>query len=325
MRVALPNSLISAQFSQNMVELRQSIARTATEATTGRYADPTAHLSGRIGTAMLSQKAIDDIGFQREQLSLRESRLEVVQTSLAAIDNRVQGIDNRMLEAIGTGNGFSQSVAARDAATALDDVFASLNVRFGERYLFSGDATDTPPMGSASDLLDDVRQLALAAATPADFTTALDAYFNTPGAGWQPDIFGGTLTASDSDAVTAADPALVELISNLAILAISEPGNNPPPVAQNAGLIRSAAGGLSAALTSLTIVRSERGVFQEQISSQKERLDVEETIFTSAFNALTARDQYDAASALKQLEATLEASYLLTSRLSGLSLINYLR
>ncbi len=325
MRVALPNSLISAQFSQNMVELRQSIARTATEATTGRYADPTAHLSGRIGTAMLSQKAIDDIGFQREQLSLRETRLEVTQTNLTAINDRVQGIDISMLEALGTGNVFSQTLAARDAAAALDDVFAALNVRYGERYLFSGDATDTPPLASASDMLDDVRQLALAAATPADFTTALDAYFNTPGGGWQPDIYRGTLTASDSDSVTAADPALVDLISNLAILAISEPGNNPPPVAQNGGLIRSAAAGISTGLTSLTIVRSERGVLQEQISTQKETLDVEETIFTSAFNALTARDQYEAASALKQLEATLEASYLLTSRLSGLSLINFLR
>jgi flagellar hook-associated protein 3 FlgL len=308
-----------------MVELRQSIARTATEATTGRYADPTAHLSGRIGTAMLSQKAIDDIGFQREQLSLRETRLEVAQTSLTAVNNRVKGIDVNMLDAIGTGNVFSQTLAARDAAAALDDVFAALNVRFGERFLFSGDATDTPPLTNASDLLDDVRQLAIAAASPADFTTALDTYFNTPGSGWQPDIYRGTLTASDSDAVTAADPALVELISNLAILAISDPGNSPPLVAQDAGLIRSAAGALSNSLTSLTTLRSERGVFQEQIRTQKETLDVEETIFTSAFNALTARDQYDAASALKQLEATLEASYLLTSRLSGLSLINFLR
>jgi flagellar hook-associated protein 3 FlgL len=64
---------------------------------------------------------------------------------------------------------------------------------------------------------------------------------------------------------------------------------------------------------------------QEQLSVQKESLDIEETIFTSAFNALTARDQYEAAGALKDLESSLEASYLLTTRLASLSLLNFLR
>jgi flagellar hook-associated protein 3 FlgL len=75
----------------------------------------------------------------------------------------------------------------------------------------------------------------------------------------------------------------------------------------------------------LTNLRAEKGVFQEQIATLKETLDIEETIFTNALGALTARDQYEAASALKQLEATLEASYLLTTRLASLSLLNFMR
>lgn len=325
MRIPPPNSLISAQFTQNITDLRQNIARTAEEATTGRYSDLAAHLSGRVGTAMLSQKALDDIGFQREQLGQREARLDVTQRSLTLIHDRALGIDISMQQALGAGNLANQGLAARDAKAALSDVFSALNVRFGERYLFAGDATATQPLPNPDDLLTDIRQIAGAAADPAAFATALDTYFNTPGGGWQQDIYGGTATASDPDAVTAGNPALVQLISNLAVLAISDPADSPALIAQNPDLVDTAARGLSSGLTALTNLRADRGVVQEQLSVQKESLDIEETIFTSAFNALTARDQYEAAGALKDLESSLEASYLLTSRLASLSLLNYLR
>ena len=325
MRIAPANNLISAQFTQTIADLRQSISRTAEEATTGRYSDLTAHLSGRIGSAMLSQKAIEDIAFQREQLSYRETRLDVTQRSLSFVHDRTLSLDTSMREALGTQDLFKQSTTARDAKAALTDVFSSLNVRFGERYLFAGDATATQPLPSPEDLLADMRALAGAAANPADFAAALDTYFNTPGGGWQQTIYQGTADTSDPDAVTGADPALVELISGLAILAISDPADSPALIAQNPGITELAAGRMTSGLTALTNVRADRGVIQEQLQIQKESLDVEETIFTNAFNALTARDQYEAASALKQLETTLEASYLLTSRLSSLSLLNFLR
>ena len=48
-------------------------------------------------------------------------------------------------------------------------------------------------------------------------------------------------------------------------------------------------------------------------------------VLTQSFNQMTARDQYEAASELKQLETSLEASYTLTARLANLSLLNFMR
>ena len=45
---------------------------------------------------------------------------------------------------------------------------------------------------------------------------------------------------------------------------------------------------------------------------------------TEAFNQMTARDEYEAATELESLQTMLEASYLITARLSKLSLTNYL-
>lgn len=325
MRITPPNSLISAQFTQNITDLREAMARTAQEATTGRYSDLTAHMSGRIGTAMLSQKAVDDIAFQREMVSQRESRLDVTQRSLTLVHDRVLGMDTSMREALANGDKMSQGLVARDAKAALGNVFSALNVRFGERYLFAGDATATQPFPSAEDLLAEIRQLADTATSPADFVAALDTYFNTPGGGWQTSIYAGAATASDPDAVTGTNPALVDLISGLAVMALSDPETTPSLLRQHPDTVLAGAERVTTGLLSLTNLRAQLGVSQEQVQIQKETLDIEETIFTNAFNALSARDQYEAASSLKELESTLEASYLLTSRLASLSLINFLR
>lgn len=325
MRVPPPSNLISAQFTQNIADLRQRITTTAEEAVTGRYSDLTAHLSGRIGTAMLSQQAVDSIAFQREQISIRESRMDVTQRSLTLIHDRALGLDTSMREAIGTGNEVSQGLAARDSKAALGNVFSALNVRFGERFLFAGDATATQPFPSADTLLTDLRAIADTAVDAADFQSQLDTYFNTPGGGWLQNIFKGTVNASDPDAVVGNDRAIVELVRGLAVMALADPVNQPALMARDSSIASTAAETLTYGLTQLTNLRADRGVIQEQIETEKKSLDIEETIFTTAFNALTARDQYEAASALKELESTLEASYLLTSRLSSLSLLNYLR
>lgn len=326
MRIPPPNSLISAQFTQNITELRQSISRTAEEATTGRYSDLTAHLSGRIGSAMLSQKAVDNIAFEREQLSQREVRLDITQHNLSLIHDRSVGIGISMRAALGTSDLVSQGLAARDAKAALGNIFGALNVRYGERYLFAGDATATQPLPNADDLLSQLRTIADGAATPADFAAAIDTYFNDPAGGWQQSIYHGSSTASDPDAVTATNPALVEIISGLAVMALADPINSPPTIlSQNPATVDAAAERVATGIVALTNVRSELGVRQQQIRADQESLDIEETIVTTAFNSLTSRDQYEAASALKVLEANLEASYLLTSRLASLSLLNFMR
>lgn len=319
------SNLVSLQFTQKVSELRERTKVVAQEAVTGRQADLTKHLRGNIGQAMLGQKALDDINTQRGVLSLRASRLDMVQMSLGHIHDRAAGLDTRMLTAIGNGDSVGRDLAARDAGTALSDVFISLNVRYGDRYLFSGDATATPPLGTPAALLADIRQIAMTAADQADFEAQLDTYFNDPAGGWQTSIYAGTPGASDPDGVTGADPAITELVAGLAVLALSGSDDGLTLFTQNPGIVEGGALRIGSGRVAVTHLRSELGVTQEQIASWQRNLDTEETVLTAVFNDLTGRDQYQAASELKLLEASLEASYMLTSRLSGLTLLNYLR
>ncbi len=321
----LPDSLITAKLTQTVSDLRDRIGVTSQEAVTGRYSDLTQHLGGRIGTAMLSRKALDDIGMDRTRLSLRESRLDIMQRSLSTIQERTIGLDTRMQTALGLGDSYSKTIIARDAEAALEDMFSALNVRHAERFLFSGNATAAPPFGPVTDLLDDIQQIAASAVSASDFSTAIDTYFDTPGGGWQQNIYNGTPTSSDTESVTGVDPALTRLVKGLAVMVVVGETVIVSTPAETNEILQSASETLSSGQAALTTLRADRGLDQSRIERQKANLDIEETILTAQFNQLTARDQYEAASELRQLESTLEASYMLTSRLANLSLLNFLR
>lgn len=323
-RYTLPASAMTATLGQTISEMRAKISTTSEEATTGRWSDLTLHLSGRVGTALLSQKALDDVASDREILSLRDARLSLAQTSLTTVQDSASGIAANLMAALGVNDESSINLEARNAAASLDAVFTALNVRYGERYLFSGDATATQPFGDADQLVADIEAIAAGATDSADFQSQIDDYFNSPTGGWQTSIYQGVTTASDADAVPGTHAAITKIVSNLAIIAVSATDGPLSTFSDYTDIVGSAAIQLTEGETDVTNLRADLGLIQERIANDLANLDSEETLLTEAFNKLTARDQYEAAAELTALETTLEASYLLTARLSQLSLMNYL-
>ncbi|RAN37522.1 flagellin [Hyphomonas pacifica] len=323
-RLAISSGLMTATLSKSISELRQQIGTTSTEATTGRYQDLTLHMSGRIGKAMLGQKALTDLYTERDVLNLRASRLNLLQISLTNLQDSATGIAADMLNAIGTDHDIGIKTTARDAKTALDTIFSALNVRYGERFLFSGDATASQPFPDSSVLMNDVEQMASTATDTADFQTQLGAYFDSPTGGWLQNVYKGSTIASDPESVSADHSAIKSLISDLAVLAASGPDGTLSELTGYKDLVQTISLKLTSSETGITDLRADLGVFEERISTNLKNLATEETLLTEAFNQMTARDQYEAATELQSLQSMLEASYLITARLSKLSLTNYL-
>ena len=321
----ISNSIISTVLSPTISNMRDRLDVASKESVTGQHSDVTQHLEGRVGKAMVAQKALDDLTLQREHLSLRGTRLEVAQKQLEFVQTTSSGLAVQLNTAISSEDARAQSLVASDAETSLNQIFASLNARHGERFLFSGDATATNPLGSVETLLDDIRQIAINAPDDATFATDLDTYFNDPTGGWRQTIYQGSDNISDPDAVSANDPAIRQLIKGLAVVAIAQPDSGIPLFDTSDAPLLAASYDILSGETNLTNLRAEIGLIQEQVERKVDSLDVEETILTQAFNSLTARDQYEAATEVKLLEANLQAAYVLTSRISDLSLLNYLR
>ena len=125
--------------------------------------------------------------------------------------------------------------------------------------------------------------------------------------------------------MTGVDPAVTQIVSGLAVLALSGSDEAISLFSGQSAAVAKATDTLIDGRAALTNLRTDRGIMQEQIERSKETLDLEETILTKSFNQMTARDQYEAASELRQLETSLDAAYTLTARLANLSLLNYMR
>jgi len=313
--LSLNNSLTSS-LNLSIAQTRARITEVSTEAVTGRRADLVGHLNGNIGEAFQSQKLVESISTQREQLQLRETRLDIVQTSLTFIQDTTSGIGTRLEAALGIADETSVDFAAR--------VFSSLNVRLGDRHLFAGDATATTPFPDAGRLLSDIQAIASSATSTADFETQIDAYFDTPTGPYQQGIYAGSQSISDPDSISPVDPSITELVKGLSVLSLGQSSLSFTVIDNDPGVLRSASATLLSAAAGVTNLRADQGLKQEQLERAQSSLNLEETILTEAFNNVTGRDQFEAASELTQLETNLEASFLLTGRLSNLQLLNFI-
>ena len=76
--------------------------------------------------------------------------------------------------------------------------------------------------------------------------------------------------------------------------------------------------------TNIVNTQASVGMRRESIADEQALLQREQTLLNQAFTDLVGKDQFEAAAQLRELEANLEASYLLTTRLSNLTLLNFL-
>jgi flagellar hook-associated protein 3 FlgL len=319
------NGFLNASVLNSVSTLKERIASSAQEATSGLQSDLVGHLNGRIDQALLSDQAINENRADQSRIALRNIRLDITDSTLTSLRDLTEGLSLEMQSAIGVTDVPRQDAVAIEAREAISEVLSRLNARHGERFLFSGDATATPPFGDAETLLSDIRNISLTAVDEADYAAQIDTYFNDPAGGFQTTFYQGSQTASDGDAVLANQQAFADLFQGLTVLALAETSQGQPYARAGTPALDQALSRLEGARTGIVDIQAGVGIRQANLQNDQVRLEREETLLAAAFIDLAGKDQYEAATELRELEANLEASYLLTSRLSNLSLLNYLR
>ncbi len=328
-----PPTLLSAQrLASASASLRRQSETARIELATGRIADLPAALGGRIGEASSLRAALEAISVRRQGLSQADLIAAVTQRALADINEGARSIATDALAANGRGDNAALSTAALEARSRVEAAFSSLNTKVAGQFVFSGDATDRAALAGADQLLADVEAIYAGAATAADFDTALDFYFNDAAGGFRTTIYqGGAGTAPTIEiaggergafSARADDPAIRDVLRGLAVIAAA--GGAPPSALRDGALSSAGAAGLGGA-EGVIALRTEIGVDERRAAEALTGLEDEEAALTEAYNAATARDPLDAATRLQALEAQLNASLLATSRLSQLTLANFLR
>ena len=328
--LTVPDLLSYKTMSRQLSSLKTRMNTTSVEAVTGQYEDVTAAAHGDIGGVHLVKKALEDVQSYQKSLTLAASRATATQTALDNLNTEGGRLATQAISAIGLNDDTSLKTTADDARAAISSIFSSLNTRFGGRALFGGDVTDASPLADPQQLLEDVQNIVAGATDVDDANAQLDAYFNDPNGGFETTIYQG----GDGDipgaeisagirvtiAAKANDQEIKDLIRGLATLATYESAG----FADKEALAQSGAEKTLNADGGLTRLRANIGVSQSRIESATSRYQSEESVLTQLYNNKTARDPYEAASSLQLLQNQIEASYVITARLAGLTLTNYL-
>ena len=327
-----PTMLQYNRLTASTADIKARADEARTELVSGRHADLKKSLGAAVGDSHLLRKAIDDVRAMLTSASRALGRAGAAQIAMTRAADTTIEIGGNLLSAIGRDDQQSIAVAATQAGLQLDAAISSFNTRYEGRSLFSGDASNLPALADSETLLTDVRAIFAGAANNAQLQADLDTYFNTPGGGFETNIYlGGSGDAarteiSDGELVNysakADEQPVRDLLRSLSTLVVANEQTGWPE--RNEAL--SAAGtGLIQAANDITTMRSRVGAAEERIVAADKRLEAEATALSASYNELTAVDPYEAASRLQALETQLEASYVATSRISQLTFANFIR
>ncbi|MCZ7674929.1 MAG: flagellin [Roseovarius sp.] len=316
------------------VVLRQALTRLGSEVSSGRAADPVAHLGGHL--AGLAQIEHDLVLAASYRDGAQEARI-AAETMQISLDRIATGSDRLIhtLALSGADAGHTGlSVAAAEAAAEFEGFVSALDVGVAGRHLFSGTAVDTAPLAPAGDILAQLGVAIAAARTPAEVMAAADAFFDTPGGAFEALVYRGaaqSLAPAELGAGETADlglradhEAFRATLKHTALAALADDPALALSDEARHGVLGLALDGMLGARDAQAALQAGLGSVEGRIARAGARLEAETAALEMARGALIAVDPYEAATELEAVRLQLETVYSVTARLSRLNLVNFL-
>lgn len=326
----------AALLRQANAQLKSRLLVLTQESASGVKSDMAQAVGGNFGHLAQVEARLTTLAAYRETAAAAQAELAGLQAALETIGKIGSEIGNGMSSGVSATDETSISIRSRQARDDLNAVVGLMNVEIGGRFLLSGSAVETRPMGDAAGILADARAQVAGLTDPSAIAAAISGWFDaTPGQGGFADTwFGGntdtrTVASSSQAAVTQTltglDPSFRDILKGLVLGALAD----DPAVAlareDKASLVAQAGATTLAGVRALTMRRAEVGMQEEAIARDAARNAAETTAMSIARTRIVEADPYETASALTQTETSLQNLYALTARLSRLSLTDYLR
>lgn len=327
----LPTLAQTRMLQERVTDTKVQLDAARIEAVSGRSSNIAQAVNGDIAKVQQLQKLIADTEDHSNAIAFARAEYSNTQVVLTNLADSAQSLSTSVEAAILAGDEISLQARATEARSALTTAFSQINVSSGGRSLFSGAAVDTPPLASVDTFLTDIKTIVAGATDATAANTALDAYF-APGGAYETTIYQGSATPAPTREITegrrvglettALDPEIRDTLRALATLVA---GYEDATGATRDSLMNTGADALAQGSDAIIALQGRIGAREEELTLVESRNNASRFTYEQNFNALTAVNQEEAATLMRNLETQLEASYLAASRLANLSLVNYLR
>jgi len=334
-----------------VLHLQKQLVKAETEVGTGQYADPIGDLGAHAGLGQSLQVQSTTLNNVQTSNAIVTNKIGAARDALTSLDSDAQTLLKALIAAKNTGDVVTLQ---KQAMSFLSSFANALNTTSNGAYVFAGTNTSVRPMLDYSVSAQAATQTAFFNAfgvTNADAITSDDmqAFLTGTGATTGPyaDLFSdpawGTNWSKASDNPTTAlvnDPtsesalqpvttsvsandsairALASAYTSIAGLGID--GLNPTT---QQTVLSYAVSQLSLGIAGVTNLQTTLGISESQINNANTQLQNRASFVDKWAAQLIGVDSYTASERLTNISTQLEVAYSLTSRISKLSLVNYL-
>jgi len=305
------------------------------ELSSGRHADIGRALGGDYTALSDVTRRLELARGYAEAISVAALRAQAQQTVLERLENEMSGLAAQLNGFRESGNLSQLALGNSDVGGRFDHAVAALNTRIADISLFSGDRTDQLPLISGEAILQALRPIARAAPDAETMVQDIEAWFLDTGGGfeltaWQGgDPGGARMSLSEGTqidtTVTAFDPRVRAALAGLSLAVLAAEGLAPGGEQGVRQVTGSAAERIHSAEVNLITVQAELGVIEGRIEDTRVRSEATKAGLEIEYTRLSETDPYRTATELEAVQTRLESLYIVTSRLSRLSLTEYLR
>jgi flagellar hook-associated protein 3 FlgL len=330
------------------VNMQVKLAALQKEAGSGRHADVGLALGYLTQRTVSFRQDMDRLKTFKDTNAIATARLEMTQNSLTGLRDAAQSFLQSLNAARSART--ADGTAITDAKLKLENFTAVMNTAVSGAHIFSGVNTDVRPMGEYFSDTPSAARIAMEGAFIAEFGVAQGQagvesitkdQMNTFLDGAFADLFNDTnwpttwSSASDQNitsristnerietSANANETAFRNLAS--AFTMIADIGLEELDEGAYLAVVDKAIAVVGKAIFDITEVGARLGTSEERIEAANTKIDIQVTLVNNHISMLEGVDPFEATAKVNELLTQIEASYALTARLQGLSLINFI-
>ncbi len=332
MRISVGDASLTNILARQGADLRGQVNRASQEVASGKHADIGQAVRGDFSPLLAIDASLTRLSAFKATATDAAFQTAAQQSAIRGLSQLASGISTQLMGARDVATAAQVNTLAADARGRLGSAVGLLNTQASGRAVFSGQATDTVPLGTGEDMLTALQTAAAGATTAAQVAAAVTTWFADP-LGYGTFYQGNTaLTAApiapgeEADlSTTAMDPAIRDTLAGLAMAALLDRGVLASDPQERARLAATAGLDLTRSADARITLSARIGTVEAQIEAARTRNSAEETSLGILRSDIGSVDPYEAATRLETIRAQLESLYLVTARVSRLSLTEYIR
>ena len=321
-----------AELSSNVGSINQKLTQVSEEVSTGLVSTTYAGLGSGALTSLNLRPQMAQNDALSNGISAATSQMGVTQTVMTQITTLAQGVLGKLSASSGSGTGATglDDIAAQ-ARDAFNSVVSLLNTQDGDSYIFAGQDSANPPVGSTTSFVAGVTGAVqglgtggttLAATEAASLGASTSEVFSSAAGQSTVQTVQTGQGAPVPYGVSASAPYMRQILQSLAT--IGALSSTQTGTAGYATLVQDAGKQLTAASTALTADQGVLGERQDELTATQTTMASTKISLTTQLSGVEDADVASLATTQSLLQTQLETSYKLISNMQNLSLVSYL-